>query len=114
MKRIKIEIPEGMLLNPEGFNSHKFSVKEMRYIDSLIHVAKTKEQVDFITKLYMMIETLTDADEKAAYMDRFFQELEKIKGKADDGLRASVVSKLTETEFKQLFHNQICIGYNGK
>lgn len=109
MKKVNIKIPEVILLNPEGFNPHKFSVQEMRYIDGLIHVAKTRGQVYFIADLYERIESLTDTDEKVAYMDRFFRELEKVKGKSDDELRTSVVSKLTATELKQLFHSQSCI-----
>lgn len=110
MKRMKIEIPEGMLLNLEGFNPHKLTVEEMRYIDVLIHVARTREQIDALTYLYDKIESITDVDQRIVYMDRYFRELEKIKGYSDDNLRTSVVSKLTATELKQLFHSQICNG----
>lgn len=92
-----------VLLEPAGFNPHGLTVEETCYIEELIHVAKTMEQITAITYLYDKIVSLTDADEKKVYMDRFFRELENIKGKSDDKLRTSVVSKLTATELKQLF-----------
>ncbi len=109
MKRMEIEIPESVLLNPEAFNPHKLTAEEMRYIDGLIHVARTQEQIDAITFLYFKIESITDAEERIFYMDKYFRELEKIKGYSDDNLRTSVVSKLTATQLKQLFNSQSCI-----
>ncbi len=110
MKKMNIEIPESVLLNPEAFNPHKLTVEEMRYIDVLIHVARTREQIDVLTYLYDKIESITDVEQRIVYMDRYFRELEKIKGYSDDNLRTSVVSKLTAKELKQLFHSRRCIG----
>lgn len=110
MKKMNIEIPESVLLNPEAFNPHKLTVEEMRYINGLIHVARTREQIDAITFLYCKIESITDAEERIFYMDKYFRELEKVKGYSDDNLRTSVVSKLTAKEFKQLFHSRNGIG----
>lgn len=108
MKKMKIEIPEVELLNqkmlnPERFNPHNLTVEEIHYINELIHVAKTSEQINLITLLYDKIKSVTSDDERTAYMDRFFRELEKVKGHSDNHLRTSVVSKLTATELKQLF-----------
>lgn len=98
------EIPV-VLLDTTGFNPHGLTVEEMHYVDGLIHIAKTKEQINLIAYLYDRIESLTEEGEKKAYMDRLFRELEIRKGYSDDKLRTSVVSKLTGADLKQL----ICI-----